>query len=626
LKGFSEDWFWKRTAEFGMPKEKTLPILAQERKTHLLPEEFYERDLLNIAPFLFSLIANRDSFGYQYNNEEYNQRERALRILHAVGSKRLLFNPNSVFLQRSRVIPGVKSSFTYFINKILKTRPSGFLPEEEAIKFEQPLAYFHVVRGVPEYAPRNKWENPNIPEYISADQRDGELFFLNQAIGQSIRKIRKNTKYRIAGICVKTANRCLELRDLFATISKTLKDTIGIDGATLLIKDQIEGKPIFFDAFGDERKSEMHRGRVIENPDTIIREILEGKRRSAITPNIYKEKEVQTTMSPEILKDRLNGPPKSVMTVALMTEEGETVGAYSAWRKGLREGSSFGEEEIESMLAFAPALAYAIRRSEIYERNSNHDPLTGLLNRRGINSQLEDLIEKYAGRRTKPFALIFADLNGLKQYNDEWNHQTGDAAIVTAAKAIREQVRPEDIVGRFGGDEYVVILPDADNDVAYKVARRISTHLMEVEFLGAKGMLSMSYGIARFEKGMIAEELIQRADNAAYFSKETGKGHITIYDENIAIYRLMRQLRPKEKEDKRNRAIREGFYQSLSTPQGDISALFVMQMLEFEKTLEPTTWVTPRHDAAIAKLKEISGDDILRGIIVPYLRQLGYIS
>ena len=157
---------------------------------------------------------------------------------------------------------------------------------------------------------------------------------------------------------------------------------------------------------------------------------------------------------------------------------------------------------------------------------ASHDELTGLLNRRaaldGIGRDLAR-IRRYGGR----LALLYVDLDGLKQLNDRFGHALGDAAIRATAQAITTTVRDGDLVARLGGDEFIIAtIVDGDDDgVVHELAERVrlAVHIAEVSTpVGAVG-LSCSVGVALSDGSISGEDLIGRADRALYEAKRAGR-------------------------------------------------------------------------------------------------------
>jgi diguanylate cyclase (GGDEF)-like protein len=158
---------------------------------------------------------------------------------------------------------------------------------------------------------------------------------------------------------------------------------------------------------------------------------------------------------------------------------------------------------------------------------SDHDPLTGLLNRRRFAEELERVL-RYASRYGRTGALLMLDLDNLKLLNDIHGHAAGDDAVKIVAREIRDRMRTTDIVARLGGDEFAIALQEADEPRALVVAEEIRARLHECEI---DPPLQISMGIALFESNqeLVADDLLTAADLALYDAKESGRGQIRIY-------------------------------------------------------------------------------------------------
>ncbi len=151
------------------------------------------------------------------------------------------------------------------------------------------------------------------------------------------------------------------------------------------------------------------------------------------------------------------------------------------------------------------------------------DPLTKLSNVARFYDELGIMEGGTAG-----FAVMLVDVDDLKVLNDRYGHQAGSAAIQHVANALRDVVRGSDCVARFGGDEFVVILKDADRAGAQIVRNRLREVIAEVEFTAAPDHeLSVSIGVALFEEdGVTSEELLEAADRGMYADKRARKGEL----------------------------------------------------------------------------------------------------
>jgi len=172
--------------------------------------------------------------------------------------------------------------------------------------------------------------------------------------------------------------------------------------------------------------------------------------------------------------------------------------------------------------------ALRIQRAEAL---SVTDDLTQLYNSRYL-SQVLRRETKRATRSSRPVSLLFIDLDGFKAVNDNHGHLAGSAALVEAAAVIRINARETDIVARFGGDEFALVLPDTGTDGAEMVGARIRERIAIHQFLRKRGLdirLTVSVGVATLpDVASSAEQLIHAADEAMYWVKEHGKDGVHV--------------------------------------------------------------------------------------------------
>jgi diguanylate cyclase (GGDEF)-like protein len=157
------------------------------------------------------------------------------------------------------------------------------------------------------------------------------------------------------------------------------------------------------------------------------------------------------------------------------------------------------------------------------------DDLTNLFNSRYLNIVLRRETKR-ASRNGRPLSLLFIDLDGFKGVNDTHGHLFGSRALVEAAAVIRGSARETDVVARFGGDEFALVLPDTGGEGAFAVGERIRDRIAEYKFLAGDGLdihLTASVGVATLpDVAASAEELVQAADKAMYQVKDSGKNGI----------------------------------------------------------------------------------------------------
>ncbi len=166
-----------------------------------------------------------------------------------------------------------------------------------------------------------------------------------------------------------------------------------------------------------------------------------------------------------------------------------------------------------------------------FERDAMTDALTGLFNRRYLETGLRRELERCRRYGAKTSLLMF-DLDRFKEANDRYGHLAGDLALKTLGELIGRHLRAIDIPCRYGGDEFAVVLPDADRGNAWLAAERIRVdvgcHFMEQKITGATLGLTVSAGLATYgEQGTTVEALVEAADRALYAAKLAGGDRVT---------------------------------------------------------------------------------------------------
>jgi diguanylate cyclase (GGDEF)-like protein len=160
------------------------------------------------------------------------------------------------------------------------------------------------------------------------------------------------------------------------------------------------------------------------------------------------------------------------------------------------------------------------------------DDLTRLYNSRYLNQALRRETKR-ATRSGRPLSLLFLDLDGFKMVNDNHGHLAGSKALAETATIVRGCARETDIVARFGGDEFALILPDTGREGAFSVAGRIRDRVAAAQFLASDGLslhLTVSIGVATLpDSAGSAEELLRAADAAMYRVKASGKNGIQAF-------------------------------------------------------------------------------------------------
>ena len=235
----------------------------------------------------------------------------------------------------------------------------------------------------------------------------------------------------------------------------------------------------------------------------------------------------------------------SMSAIGLPLESrGRTIGALVGLDRvpSARPPSFARATETALLLALEPggiALENAMRVQRA-EALSVTDDLTQLYNSRYL-SQVLRRETKRASRSGRPLSLLFVDLDGFKGINDAHGHLYGSRALIEAASVIRQCARETDVVARFGGDEFALILPDTGSEGATAVGERVRDRINEFRFLTGYGFnihLTVSVGVATLpDVAASAEGLIEAADQAMYYVKEHGKNGIYVAGPQVSSVR-----------------------------------------------------------------------------------------
>lgn len=151
------------------------------------------------------------------------------------------------------------------------------------------------------------------------------------------------------------------------------------------------------------------------------------------------------------------------------------------------------------------------------------DPLTGVRNRRALDEALDALFQ-LKNRYEQPFSLVIFDLDDFKQVNDEHGHITGDRVLRAVAELLDEHVRETDVMVRFGGEEFVVVMPQTDLDGAAQFCERLRKTVEQNTLAGLQ--VTVSGGVAMAEESDNAQTLLSRADAALYDAKAAGRNRV----------------------------------------------------------------------------------------------------
>lgn len=338
---------------------------------------------------------------------------------------------------------------------------------------------------------------------------------------------RKSEQLRLLSEVVRTANSYLEPDAVIKFIMERIQHLVEGQAWSLLLLDEDHNQLYFKAALGtnSDKLSEV-RLRVGEG--------VAGK--------------VAQTGQPMIVDDAPNSPffnagvdkltdfhTQNILAVPLKTR-GRVTGVLEILNKMGGKGSRFVEEDLETVMLFLEPAAIALENATLFQKTHEltlMDDLTHLFNTRYLYQALKNETSR-ARRYGYPIAVLFLDLDGFKAVNDTNGHLVGSTTLKIVAKILTAGVRGIDIVARYGGDEFTLILPNTDREGATIVAERLRKNIEEHDYakdLGVSIRISASFGVSLFpEHGQDPELLIQKADQAMYKVKESTKNAVAVSD------------------------------------------------------------------------------------------------
>ena len=191
------------------------------------------------------------------------------------------------------------------------------------------------------------------------------------------------------------------------------------------------------------------------------------------------------------------------------------------------------QKQERSMEALASQVTVLRDKLEVAEGEARQDALTGVLNRRALDEMLKAWVEKFHAGGEK-FSVILMDLDNFKEINDSFGHAVGDRALLAVVGCCRSRIRQGDVLARYGGDEFVYLLPGSSARNATKVAKKICEELantgfeLEDENAGTHQLqLAASFGVTECKKKDSLESIMQRADAALYQAKNQGRSRVS---------------------------------------------------------------------------------------------------
>jgi diguanylate cyclase (GGDEF)-like protein len=175
------------------------------------------------------------------------------------------------------------------------------------------------------------------------------------------------------------------------------------------------------------------------------------------------------------------------------------------------------------------------RTRELFDANvslrkaARDDMLTGLLNRRGFVERADEEIAR-ARRSRRGFVLVMADIDSFKDFNDRYGHACGDSVLEQVGRLLRDQLRDVDVSGRWGGEEFILLLPETTLEGGAVVAEKLRAGVEEYrfEYQDLALHLTVTFGVAEFRTGMSFDDCLASADRALYSGKAAGRNVVNV--------------------------------------------------------------------------------------------------
>ena len=321
---------------------------------------------------------------------------------------------------------------------------------------------------------------------------------------------------------VKTANSILEPRKVIELVVEKIRQLIPSEAWSLLMVDEEKQELVFEAALGAKGKEAASiRPKIGEGVAGWVAE--SGK------PAIVNDVKRDPRFAPHV-DAKTSFETRSILCAPLISR-GRTIGVLEILNK---RGGSFTKTDLEQVLTLVEPCAIAIENAILFQRTEQltiTDDLTRLFNSRYLNLYLGREIKR-CKRHGIPLSVIFLDLDGFKGINDQYGHLAGSGTLTEVGGILALGVRESDILARYGGDEFIVVLPETPASGALVIAERLRRAIEEHRFLEPQGIaarISASFGISTYpDHALSPEGLIQKADQAMYRVKEREKNGIEV--------------------------------------------------------------------------------------------------
>jgi len=344
----------------------------------------------------------------------------------------------------------------------------------------------------------------------------------NKKLKATLKQVKKELAFFIN--VGKLLTSTLELNKVTEIIVANVQKIVSVEAWSLLLTDDKMGELYCAVTKGSYLPGELKDVRLKIGEG--IAGIAAERGKPVIVRDVLKDKRCS-----KYFKDVKGLAPKDVLCVPIMSKK-NIIGVLELVNK--RNGRVFTKNEQELLLKFADQASMAIERASLYHKMANlaiTDDLTKLFNLRYLYRVLDTEVKR-CRRYHSTFAIIFLDLDSFKLVNDTHGHLIGSKTLVEVARMLAGSLRDVDIISRYGGDEFVIVLPHTTVDMAYKIAARIQNDINRHSFLTEEGLslkITASFGVAGYPDHAGDEtELLRIADGAMYTAKGMGRNRVVV--------------------------------------------------------------------------------------------------
>jgi diguanylate cyclase (GGDEF)-like protein len=349
-----------------------------------------------------------------------------------------------------------------------------------------------------------------------------------QALAKENRELKAGLRHRTKELgfflsLAKALTSTLELKKVLKVIMTRAQQLIKAEAWALLLLDE-PANELYFDLIQSKHEKILKSQRI--KPGQGAAGWVARYNKPLLVPDLSKDDRFSTGIDLQI-----GSPSRSLLCVPIVNKK-RTIGVLEAVNK-IGDGL-FNAQDLTLMVKLIDQAEIAIERAYLYQKMADlavTDDLTKLFNFRYLDQTLD--IEIRRGQRYGAnVSLIFLDMDYFKQVNDRYGHLMGSRVLIEVAQILIQNLRDVDIIARYGGDEFVVVLPETPLDVTYRIAQRLRVALREHTFLEAEGhpiTLTASYGIANYPAhARNKKDLIRLADQAMYRAKNSGRDQICL--------------------------------------------------------------------------------------------------